>query len=359
MNKPLVSVVMVVRNADRFLAEAIESILGQTFTEFEFIIVDFGSSDNSKPIISRYAAMDPRVKLHEISNCSLGEARNAGSSLAQGQYIAMMDADDIAVPERLMWQIEFMLKSPRVGLLGGEMEWIDATGKSLFIGHLPRDDREIRSNLTVRNCFAQPTVLIRKEAFTLVGGYRAVFAQAEDYDLWLRIQEHFDCANLGRVLLKYRIHSYQLTTRKRNQQTLCSLAARASALSRRQGNPDPLASVPEITPAVLTALGVSEATQQITATDDYLAWIRIMYMAGEYASALRTATMVLESSDCEHAERWQISELYLFVARLLWKERKFSGSVFAAGRAFITRPIMVGRPLKVLLRSLRPPAVAE
>lgn len=101
MQNPPISVVMVVCNADRFLAEAIESILGRTFSEFEFIIVDFGSTDKSRSIISSYAAKDSRVKFHTISNCSLAEARNSGCFLAQGRYIAIMDADDVSVQGRL------------------------------------------------------------------------------------------------------------------------------------------------------------------------------------------------------------------------------------------------------------------
>src|SRR5271169_6728077 len=98
---------MVVCNVDRFLAESIESILGQTFREFEFIIVDFGSTDNSKSIISSYATRDSRIKLRVVPHCGLAEARNAGCFLAQGQYIAIMDADDVSLPNRLLWEVEF------------------------------------------------------------------------------------------------------------------------------------------------------------------------------------------------------------------------------------------------------------
>ena len=97
MNKPLISVVMVICNVDRFLAEAIESILAQSFRDFEFIIVDFGSADNSKAIASHYAAEDTRIKFHEIPHCGLAEARNAGCALAQARYIAIMDADDVSL----------------------------------------------------------------------------------------------------------------------------------------------------------------------------------------------------------------------------------------------------------------------
>ena len=122
MSNPLVSVVMVVCNVDHFLAESIESILGQTFREFEFIIVDFGSTDKSKAIAASYAAKDNRVKLHDAPHCALAEVRNFGCSLAQGEYIAIMDADDVSAPDRLMLETEFMENHPEVGLLGGATE---------------------------------------------------------------------------------------------------------------------------------------------------------------------------------------------------------------------------------------------
>src|SRR5260370_40231528 len=101
MSQPLVSVVMPVRNVERFLAESIESILAQTFRDFEFIIVDFGSTDGSKAIVSRYAAEDERIKPHHIPSCTLPIARNVGSQLARGKYIAVMDADELAQLHRL------------------------------------------------------------------------------------------------------------------------------------------------------------------------------------------------------------------------------------------------------------------
>src|SRR5579864_1050140 len=128
MNKPAISVVMVTRNVERFLAEAIESILGQTFQDFEFIIVDFGSMDKSKEIASSYGTKDNRIRLHEIAPCVLAEARNTACRLAQGKYIAVMDSDDVAVADRLLWEFEFMEKHPTVGLLGGATQWINANG---------------------------------------------------------------------------------------------------------------------------------------------------------------------------------------------------------------------------------------
>lgn len=351
MNEPLVSVVMVTRNADRFLAESIDSILGQSFRDFEFIIVDFGSTDKTKAIVSGYAARDSRIRLHEVPNCGLSEARNAGCLLARGKYIAIMDADDISVPNRLTLEVDFMEKHPRVGVLGGVTECIDAAGRTLDLQshNFPSEDHEIRKALAVRCPFCQPTVLIRKEAFILVGGYRAVFAQAEDYDLWLRIAEHFQCANLTEVVLKYRIHPYQVSMHRRRQQTLCALAARVSQSSRQKKLADPLDSAEEITDDKLCEWGISRAVQQRHVVSDWQQWIRVMCAAREYVVALDSAVDLLQS-EVQHVERWQIADIRLMVAWLYWKRKRFLKSCLAACHAVITRPVVLGRPFKSWLR---------
>jgi glycosyltransferase involved in cell wall biosynthesis len=358
VNRPVISVVMVVCNVDRFLAESIESILGQTFHEFEFIIVDFGSIDKSKEIISSYAAKDSRIKLHEIPHCGLAEARNAGCVLARGQYIAIMDADDVSLPERLLWEVEFMEKHPKVGVVGGAVEWIDSLGKSLanpmpppgVTLNPPVGNREIQSGLVKCNTLWQPSVLMRTEAFVLVGGYRGAFAPAEDYDLWLRISEHFEMANLKQVVLKYRIHPRQVSVRKHKQQSLSSLAAVASAASRRNGRLDPLDSVDDVTPAVLVGLGVSEAQQQSALAIGYTGWIRSMCGAGEWSAALNAATEMLKSSDWKYVERRVLADMRIEMAHLYWKNNRHFRSILTAGHAVMTRPIVAGRPLRQLLR---------
>jgi glycosyltransferase involved in cell wall biosynthesis len=352
-NSPAISVVMVVCNVERFLREAIESILGQTFTDFEFIIVDFGSTDHSKTIIAEYAAKDSRVKLHEIPHCGLAEARNAGGFLARGRYIAIMDADDISMPNRLELEFSFMEKHPGVGVVGGTTEWIDATGRKMRVESFPLSDGEIKSALEVHCPFCQPSVLVRSEAFHRVGGYREAFAPAEDYDLWIRVAEHYQCANLSEVVLRYRVHPYQVSFRKRTQQTLRCIAARFSASARKNGQPDPMDSVAEINSGLLTRLGINERVQQTAVAGEYLFWFRAMYAAGEYGGALKAAIEVFESREFEHAERWQVANLRLMTARLYWKQGNFTKGLLIAAHAFAIRPVMLGRPAKQLLRKVQ------
>jgi Glycosyl transferase family 2 len=348
LNSPLVSVVMVACNVDRFLTEAIESILGQTFRDFEFIIVDYGSTDKSKAIISGHAAHDSRIRFHCIPPCGLAEARNAGCFLAQGRYIAVMDADDLALPERLALQVAFMEEHPQVGLLGGAVKWVDTLGRSLRVDSVPTEDDDIRTELQVRCPFWQPSVLVRTQAFRLAGGYRSAFAPAEDYDLWLRIVDRFQCANLPDVVLHYRIHPYQVSMRKRAEQTRGVLGAQVSAASRKSGLPDPLDQVKEISPDVLAALGVPHSRQRNVFISDYQLWIRHMCMAGEYPTALNAAVEILRT-DLRDIARWQVANLHLTVAGLLWRKRHFLSSAVSVARAVVTRPLVVGRPLRVLL----------
>lgn len=351
MNQPIISVVMAVRNVERFLAESIRSILEQSFEDFEFIIVDYGSTDNSKSIVSSYAARDNRIKLHEIPSCVLPEARNAGCVLAQGRYIAIMDADDVALPDRLHSEVDYMESHPQVALLGGAVEWIDAAGKSFHVHRHPSNDREIKSDLRTHCVFWHPTVVIRTDAFKAVGGYRHAFVCAHDYDLAVRIAERYECANLENVVLRYRVHPLQLTADKQKQQTLCKLAVQASAAARREGRPDPLATAREITSSTLTAWGVGELAQRNSVVADGHMWIRSLMAAGEYAGAFSAARRVL-GSNLDHVAPWRVSELYLCVAAIHWRERRVWKCMVAVAQAILSRPLLLGRPIKPLLHRL-------
>jgi hypothetical protein len=348
MNIPIASVVMSVFNGERFLREAVDSILRQSFCDFEFIIIDDGSTDESGSILDHYQTRDPRVRVYHQENKGLIESLNRGCGLARGKYIARIDADDIALDDRLMRQIERMEKHRNLGLLGGATEWIDATGKSLGIHRYPCENQMIKLALADDCPVCHPTAFIRREVFLSVGGYRPVVVDAEDYDLWLRIADRFDIANLQAVVLKYRIHPGQVSVRKREQEGLSTLAARVAALSRMKGNPDPLNSIAEITPEFLEGLGVSEAAQGAALARQWLACIRNMCKVDELSAACR-AIQTLRSRYFKHAENWVIADLRLLEARLFWSQGKFVASFLRATQALIGRPAILGRPAKSLL----------
>jgi len=348
MNVPVVSVVMSVFNSERFLREAVESILHQSFRDFEFIIINDGSTDASSAILDYYQTCDPRVRVYHQENKGLIESLNRGCALARGKYIARMDADDISVHNRLIWQVGRMEKHSHLGLLGGAVEWVDATGKSLGIYRHPCENQAIRMALADCSAFWHPTVLIRREVLFSVGGYRRVVVDAEDYDLWLRIAERFDLANLHAVVLKYRIHPGQVSERKCEQQALSSLAVRSAARLRMKGNPDPLDSIAEVTPEVLEKLGVTQAAQRNALARHWLTRIRNMYEIGEFMVA-RASLDNLRSYSLKNAESWVVNDLRLLEARFLWKERRFVKSVFIVTRVVIARPVILGRPAKRFL----------
>jgi glycosyltransferase involved in cell wall biosynthesis len=353
MNLPKVSVVMSVLNGERFLCEAVESILYQSWLDFEFIIIDDGSTDRSSSILELYERRDPRICVYNQENRGLIASLNRGCGLARGKYIARMDADDMAVPDRLAWQIAFMERHPTVAVVGGAVEFIDQTGKALRVAGRPLHNEQIqRMILNQSGVMWHPTVLMRKAAFAHVSGYRNV-VDAEDYDLWLRMAELFELANLPQVLLKYRLHPGQVSVAKCRKQALAAAAARAAAIARRSGKPDPLQSAGEITPATLAGLGVSEAMQHTTLARGYLSSIRSMCDAGEFDPALKIFE-TLRSSELRHAERWTIADLCLCGARLYWRKRKLAQWAVNAVNAVMTRPVILGRPFKTFLSRFSP-----
>jgi glycosyltransferase involved in cell wall biosynthesis len=248
MESPVISVAMVVRNMERYVAESIESILSQTFADFEFNIVDFGSTDRSQAIVSRYQTEDSRLKLQVIPPCSLPEARNASCSFARGRYIAVMDADDVALPDRLARQVGYLEQHSEIALLGGAIECTNPSGAPRFTRNFPLTDVEIRAALAHGTALHQTTVMMRRDVLDVAGGYRRAFALSEDYDLWLRVIEHFQVANLPEPVVRYRVHPGQVSVRRLRHEVMCWMAARAAAQIRASGMADPLWQTEEITP---------------------------------------------------------------------------------------------------------------
>ena len=213
VDAPRVSVVLPVFNGERYLAEAIESVLDQSLQDLELVIVDDGSTDRSRAIVEHFAALDGRVRLliNEI-NQGLATTLNRGWREAHAPYIARLDADDIALPERLSLQVAFLDSNPAVAVVGGASIRIDEAGHRGAAMLFPTTDRGIRATLTRRCCIPHSGAVIRKSVLEQVGGYR--LGEAEDFDLWLRV-----CRSLAaRVLLRfpvvlYREHASQITHR--------------------------------------------------------------------------------------------------------------------------------------------------
>lgn len=204
-DKPKVTVLMPVYNGEKHLSEAIDSILQQTFTDFDFLIIDDGSNDQSVSIIERYK--DKRILLlRNNRNRGLVETLNKGLDIAKGQYIARMDCDDISYPERLQKQVDFMDKHPDIGVCG---TWAELFGeKHGEVWKYPINHDEIKCSLIFNSVLVHPSVIIRKSIFRGYNlYYDPTYIYAEDFELWQRCTQRFLVANIPEVLLKYRITS--------------------------------------------------------------------------------------------------------------------------------------------------------
>jgi len=352
---PSVSVVMSVFNGEHFLAEAVESILAQSFSDFEFIIINDGSTDGTAHILDGYQNLDRRVHIQHQENRGLVESLNRGCALARGKYIARMDADDLAVKDRLQNQLSILEEQPEIAVLGGAIQTIDSTGKLLTVETFPKTDPDIKAALARGDCpLSHPTVVMKRECFVSVRGYRKVAMHAEDYDLWSRLSDRFRLANLEAVVLRYRRHPNQVSIRKCRQQALSALAARIAAEHRRNGIPDPLDSVAEITPATLITLGASVRCQESAIARAYVTCIRSMCEAGELSEAIGAIEL-------GHTLNWKLTDkavatdFRLLSAELEWRQKRFAQSMLTVALALIRRPTTIGRPLKPLLR--RPQSV--
>lgn len=234
--RPAASVILPVFNAGRYLDAAIESVLQQDFEDFELLLLNDGSTDESASRLEYFAARDSRCKLHTWPNRGLIETLNAGVQLAMADILIRMDADDICRPNRFATQIAYMTEHPECVALGSRVMLIDAEGLSISefaadeLGHNEIDAAHLAGR---GGSIAHPTAVIRKDALLRVGGYRADYPHAEDIDLFLRLAEVGKLSNLPEVLLDYRQHPGSIGYRYAQIQQESARRAVIDAYARR------------------------------------------------------------------------------------------------------------------------------
>jgi len=236
---PTISVLMAVYNGQEYLRAAIDSILTQTFTDFEFIIIDDGSTDQSLSILKEYQANDKRIKLVSRPNKGLTKSLNEGIALAKGLYIARMDSDDVALPERFAVQSKFMQANPDVACVGGQYELIDDAGRYLTTMSVPLDDKKLQElALDGYTSICHPCAMMLRSSVEKAGGYCEDFLTTQDLDLWLRLGEIGKLANVPETILKYRLHPESVSEKKAmNQQAMIQMAAERAR--QRRGITEP------------------------------------------------------------------------------------------------------------------------
>lgn len=240
--KPEVSVLMSVYNGERWLAESIESVLNQTFTDFEFLIVNDGSTDGSGEIINRYAEQDSRIHVFDKPNTGLADSLNYGIARAKGEWIARIDADDVCEPERLESQWGVVSTNPDLVFVGSGLVLIDAYGNRTAVHHYPTSHRRLVAHLTTARKFpVHSSVFFRAEAFRQVGGYRSRIRRSQDWDLWLRFSEVGKLTSTRKPLVHIRKHAAQISHEEGGtRQKVDSRVAIVSYWLRQRGLPDPV-----------------------------------------------------------------------------------------------------------------------
>lgn len=202
---PKITVLMPVYNGEKYLRDAIESVLNQTYKNFEFIIINDGSTDNSRVIIESYS--DNRIILiNNKSNIKLIKSLNMGLEIAKGKYVARMDCDDICSPDRLCKQLSFLEKNRDVCLIGSNFKLIDSSGKFISNFLFPQNHNLLCWSLCFYSPICHPSVMFRKDVVCSIGGYNMKCLHAEDYDLWYRLSKNNKIANLPDFLLYLRKH---------------------------------------------------------------------------------------------------------------------------------------------------------
>lgn len=244
MAGPAITVAMSVYNGEPYLAAAIESVLSQSFTDFEFLILDDGSSDQSRETIRRYAAQDARIRPIIRENRGLIASLNELLAEARAPLTARMDADDICRPQRFERQVAFFAENPDYGVVGSWSEDIDESGRSIqgeAVGlEQPTTHEAFLASIDAGGpLLCHPAVMYRTDVVRSVGGYHAAFRHCEDFDLWLRLATRTRICSIPERLLQYRRSGSQISQRFSVELTTGTIISRLAYRERRAGRPDP------------------------------------------------------------------------------------------------------------------------
>jgi glycosyltransferase involved in cell wall biosynthesis len=230
---------MAVRDGEPWLDRSLASLSAQTLGGFEIVVVDDGSTDGTWAKLQQWTAREPRLRIARLDRPGLAAALNHAVALARGPFIARLDADDIAEPERLERQVTEMGRRPSLAVLGSAVILIDATGRSIGAFNPAFDDAGLRRDLAGRCCLVQSSVMVRKDQLLAVGGYRPGLNIGEDFDLWARLAEVGELGALERPLVRYRMHRDAVSSQKSVRGALVAVAIAAAQVARRTGQPEP------------------------------------------------------------------------------------------------------------------------
>ena len=332
MKNPKVTVLMSVYNGEKYIQEAIDSILGQTFKDFEFLIINDGSTDKTGEILESYN--DPRIKIiNNEKNIGLTKSLNKGLELATGKYIARQDADDISMPQRLEKEVEFLEQNRNVGLVGTDYLFINEKGKVVHIVKCLNGSRELKAKLLKGNQFGHGSVMLRRECIEKVGTYREEFKFAQDYDFCLRIAEAYDVANIPEPLYKWRINIESVSVKKKSLQDKYASLAIELAKERRQSGKDKLQSLnkEEIDKFLDKLISDTRIQDKRKIAEGYCFWSRVLFSGKDYTGAFKLLFKSLVSYPL-NKETWVLafkdSAILLFPKSVINVLRYIKRSIF-------------------------------
>jgi hypothetical protein len=285
---PRVSVVLPVHKSEAYVGAAVESILAQSFGDWELLAADDGLSHATSAILQSFAARDARVKVVLAAGAPFVAKLSRGVALSQAGLVARMDADDIAHPDRFARQVAFLDAHPEVAVVGSAVALIDAHGHALRDVQYPESPAAVAALLATGSALAHPSVMMRRAAVLAVGSYRSAYEYAEDYDLWLRIAERYKLANLPERLLLYRQHADKLSNAFAGQQALATRVAQFAAQRRRRGSPDPTDGLTTLSPRDLGRFAPSPEERSAAALDVADAYLAEHARTGSAASLQNT-----------------------------------------------------------------------
>jgi glycosyltransferase involved in cell wall biosynthesis len=222
-------VLLPVYNGERYVGETIESILPQSYLDFEFLIIDDGSVDSTPSILGRYAVRDARIRVLRQNNRGVGCALNRGIHGSRGLLIAQIGADDLALPHRLARQVQFLDDHPDCVLVGGYLKVIDGRGRVIGLRTYPTSDRDLRNAMLSYSPFGAPSLMFRRTEGLVAGGFTVRFPTAEDYESVFRLAKQGKVANLPEALTSYRLHSGATKSQHTIRQLRDTLRARQTA----------------------------------------------------------------------------------------------------------------------------------
>jgi glycosyltransferase involved in cell wall biosynthesis len=248
---------MPVHNGALYLDEALASLAAQTFRDFEIVVVDNASTDETPGMLARWAAREPRLRTLRLERNRLSASLNEAARMARAPILARLDADDVARPDRFERQMAALARHPEVGLLGSSAILVDRRGRPLGEIRPPRADKDIRQRHRTSCGIIPSSSIMRAEAFWGAGGYREGLNISEDFDLWLRMGERCTFANLPEPLISYRVHTGSVTARQPVRMALASFCVTAAAEARRTGQREPFRDGRPSLRAALPLLGLS------------------------------------------------------------------------------------------------------